>query len=80
MLPLRAATTLDCGKGFMAADTCDILKRHVDGSFIWIESARDIEVAKTRLGELSAATPGEYFVFDQKTQQLFVTLSNRPDS
>jgi hypothetical protein len=55
----------------------DILKRHDDGSFIWLEAAQDLTVAQTRLQELSAHTPGEYFVFDQRSQQIVAKLSNR---
>jgi hypothetical protein len=53
----------------------DILRRHEDGSFIWLETAQDIEIAKARLEELCAQTPGNYFVFDQKSQQIVAKLS-----
>jgi len=46
----------------------DILKRHEDGSFIWLEAAKDLSGAQARLQDLSATTPGEYFVFDQRVQ------------
>ena len=48
----------------------DILIRENDGSFIWLEAAHDLEAAKARLRELSASRPAEYFVFDQRTQQI----------
>jgi len=54
----------------MRTDPFDILRRHEDGSFIWLETAHDIEIAKARLQELCAQTPGNYFVFDQKSQQI----------
>jgi hypothetical protein len=54
----------------MRLDAFDILKRQEDGSLIWLEAARDIELAKSRLEQLSALWPGEYFVFDQQTQTL----------
>jgi hypothetical protein len=53
----------------------DILKRHDDGNFIWIEAAQDLQVARARLQELCARAPGEYFVFDQKSQQIVAKLS-----
>jgi hypothetical protein len=53
----------------------DILRRDADGSFIWIEAAQDIQVAKSRLHELCAQTPGDYFVFDQRSQQIVAKLS-----
>jgi hypothetical protein len=56
----------------------DILKRHDDGSFIWIEAAQNLDVAQARLRDLCARAPGEYFVYDQKSQQIVARLSNRP--
>ncbi len=53
----------------------DILKRHQDGSFIWIEAAEDLEFAQARLRDLGARAPGEYFVYDQKSQQIVARLS-----
>ena len=53
----------------------DILRRHEDGSFIWLETAHEIEIAKARLQELCAQTAGNYFVFDQKSQQIVAKLS-----
>jgi hypothetical protein len=54
----------------------DILRRHDDGSFIWIEAAQDLDAAQARLRDLCARAPGEYFVFDQKSQQIVARLSN----
>jgi hypothetical protein len=48
----------------------DILRRHFDGSFMWLEAAFNLETAKARLLELHANTPGDYFVFDQSSQQI----------
>jgi hypothetical protein len=53
----------------------DILKRERDGSFIWVEAAPDLHAAKARLEALSARRPGEYFVFDQKTQQIVAKIA-----
>jgi hypothetical protein len=57
----------------------DILKRHRDGSFIWLEASGNLEAARARLLELSFRTPGHYFVFDQKSQQIVAKLSNLPE-
>lgn len=57
----------------MATPHLDILKRQNDGSFIWIESVADIESARSRLNVLAGANPGEYFVFDQRQQQIVAT-------
>jgi hypothetical protein len=65
-------------KGNMPLSPFDILRRHDDGSFIWIEAAQDLNAAQARLRELCASAPGEYFVFDQKSQQIVARLSTRP--
>jgi hypothetical protein len=65
-------------KGIMHSTPFDILKRHDDGSFIWLEAARDLPGAQARLQDLSATTPGEYFVFDQRIQQIVAKISTRP--
>jgi hypothetical protein len=62
----------------MTVSAFDILKRDNDGSFIWVEAAQDLPTAQARLQELSIHAPGEYFVFDQKTQQIVAKLSTRP--
>ena|ERR1700719_3259914 len=61
----------------MPSPQLDILRRERDGSFIWIEAAQDVEGAKARLEELVAATPGEYFVFDQRSQEIVAKLAPR---
>jgi hypothetical protein len=61
----------------MESTPYDILKRHEDGSFIWLEAARDLPTAQARLRDLSSSIPGEYFVFDQRTQQIVAKLSTR---
>jgi hypothetical protein len=58
----------------MRLDAFDILKRQEDGSLIWLEAARDLEMVKSRLEQLSALWPGEYFVFDQQTQKIIATF------
>jgi hypothetical protein len=42
-----------------------------------MEAAQDLEGAKARLEELLAATPGEYFVFDQRCQEIVAKLAPR---
>lgn len=54
----------------MRAPHLDILKRQRDGSFLWIEAASEIDIAERRITQLALAEPGEYFVFDQRTQQI----------
>jgi hypothetical protein len=61
----------------MPAPHLDILRRERDGSFIWVEAAQDLHAAKARLDELIAAVPGEYFVFDQRSQEIVAKLASR---
>ena len=44
----------------------DIFKKDVQGNLIWLDCVVDFDAARSRLKQL-ALTPGEYFVFDQRT-------------
>jgi hypothetical protein len=57
-------------KDTVTAIQFDILRRHHDGSFLWLEATADIQMAKTRLRQLYANCPGDYVVFDQGSQQI----------
>ena len=59
----------------MVTPHLDILKRQSDGSFVWIETVADMESARNRLSALAGANPGEYFVFDQRQQQVVATTA-----
>ena len=59
----------------MTTPHLDILKRTEDGSFVWMETATDLSLAKARLQELIDNTPGEYFVFDQRSQQIVAKIA-----
>ncbi len=54
----------------MASAPYDILRRHSDGSLIWLESTAELTHARDRLQQFYSASPGEYFVFDQRSQQI----------
>lgn len=60
----------------MSSSPYDILRRDRDGSFIWLEAAAELAHARDRLQQLYAATAGEYFVFDQKSQQIVARISS----
>ncbi|HEY4817363.1 MAG TPA: hypothetical protein VIH67_08020 [Candidatus Acidoferrum sp.] len=62
----------------MRAPHLDILKRQSDGSFVWIEAASDMQEAEQRLSRLASTDPGEYFVFDQRSQQIVAKIANQP--
>jgi len=55
----------------------DILKRQNDGSFLWIEAAANLNAAEERLSELAGAEPGEYFVFDQTSQEIVAKITSK---
>lgn len=61
----------------MPSPQLDILRREPDGSFIWMEAVHDLEGAKARLEELVGAAPGEYFVFDQRSQEIVAKVASR---
>jgi hypothetical protein len=56
----------------------DILKRQSDGGFVWIEASNDVRVAEERISYLAKTNPGEYFVFDQRTQQIVAKVATQP--
>jgi hypothetical protein len=39
-----------------------------------------MQVAEQRISELANAAPGEYFVFDQNSQQIVAKIANQPMS
>jgi hypothetical protein len=75
-LPFRGHERKQLWKGTMSSAPFDILRRHQDGSLIWLESASELDTARARLQQLSAGVPGEYFVFDQKSQQIVAKVSS----
>lgn len=58
----------------------DILRRQNDGGFVWIEAANDVHMAEERISKLADEKPGEYFVFDQTTQQIVAKVAKQPMS
>ena len=59
----------------MLSTPFDILRRLKDGGCIWLEAVRGLQKAKTRLKQLCAMAPGEYFVFDQKAQKIVAQIA-----
>jgi len=52
----------------------------MDGSFVWIEAASEMQLAEERISQLASREPGEYFVFDQRTQQVVAKIAKQPMS
>ena len=65
----------EAARRLMRAPHLDILKRQRDGSFLWIEAASDLRVAEERILRLAEMDPGEYFVFDQRSQQIVAKIA-----
>jgi hypothetical protein len=55
----------------------DILQKIDDVNFLWIEEVGDLRTAIARIEELQARTPGEYVVFDQRTQKVVAQRKSR---
>jgi hypothetical protein len=47
----------------------DIFRIQEDGEPLWLDSALDMEQAEDMATKLMAKAPGQYFVFNQKTQE-----------
>jgi len=45
----------------------DIFRAEKDGDLRWLEAARDLETAKTRVQILGTTVPGEYLIFSHVT-------------
>lgn len=45
----------------------DIFRRLPDGKPLWIESVQGLRAATARLEYLAAATPGDYFLYSEKS-------------
>ena len=48
----------------------DILRKTDSVNFQWAEAARDLQTAEARIQKLQVRSPGEYFVFSQRVQQV----------
>jgi hypothetical protein len=53
----------------------DILEKIDEVNFRWLEAAQDLQSAKSRIEERQGVSPGEYVIFDRRTQQI-VAKSN----
>jgi hypothetical protein len=53
----------------MLAQSYDIFRRDA-GAQVWVEAARDLESAKSRVIELAAEEPGQYVVVNQRSGRM----------
>ena len=52
----------------------DIFTKDTEGNPVWLDCVTELQTARSRLNQLASSTPGEYFVFDQRTQQIAASL------
>jgi hypothetical protein len=48
----------------------DVLKKLDEVSFEWVAGVRDLQTAAMTVEELEGRSPGEYVVFDRRTQRI----------
>ena len=62
-------------------DLFDIFKVSEDGSLVWVETAPDLEVARSNVNGLQTTSAGDYVVINQKTgSKLVIQYSERTKS
>jgi hypothetical protein len=54
----------------------DIFKKEKDGTLVWIAAVGQLHTAAAMVAELSEKYPGEYRVFDKRTEEMIP--SNEP--
>jgi hypothetical protein len=54
----------------------DLLLKDSEGSFIWLEAASELVLARARLQELASRFPGEYVLFDRAKQETIEKISS----
>jgi len=61
----------------MIAAPYDIFRRDLLGTPVWIEPVQDFETAQLHVLQLTGRSPGEYFVFREKTQEIVSSTAPR---
>jgi len=54
----------------MGTPCLDIFKKDARGNPIWVDAVGHLETARVRVAQFAATLPGEYFVFDQRTNRV----------
>jgi hypothetical protein len=57
----------------------DIFHTEDDGTALWCGTAATMEEAQSRVGELSANTPGEYVILSRRTGNKIFVRSDEAD-
>jgi hypothetical protein len=56
----------------------DIVRKDNEKALVWLESAADLGIAKSRVEQLLSFWPGEYQIFDLRTNEVVLTTSVSP--
>jgi hypothetical protein len=62
------------GQFTMRLPMFNLFRADADGNPVWLEAVADLKTARCRLVELASANPGEYFMFDLRSEQIVVSL------
>ena len=58
----------------MRLPTYNLFTEDARGNPVWLDAVADLEAAHKRLLKLASANPGDYFIFDLRTQQVVTGL------
>jgi hypothetical protein len=58
----------------MSLPVYNLFTEDARGNPVWLDAAADFEAAHKRLLKLASADPGDYFIFDLRTQQVVASL------
>jgi hypothetical protein len=58
----------------MPESTFDIFKGTTDKDAIWMEAVEGLALARERMKQLAKATPGQYFLFAQRTHSILARV------
>ncbi len=54
----------------------DLFRKDPRGNPVWIDTVPDVDTARARANQLTAALPGDYFVFDQSSRTVVATFES----
>ena len=57
----------------------DIVRKENESKLLWLESAEDLNSAKSRVQKLTSFWPGEFQVLDQDSHQVVATTDTESD-
>jgi len=60
----------------MTSATYDIFRKLPAGEPVWVEAVNGLEDAKSRLNELVAVRPGDYYIYDLGHERIVAMASS----